>query len=499
MGNHVVLYQSPRPEIKIYKPDKDKPYIEFDTAKKSVLQSYTFGTSINEQKGKFTLTFYPDDDNLAIGKEAIFDQIEIMDIVEIYESKNHFNQKVDADIEFTEKVIPIFTGVIREKKYAAQKTEGGVNRKIYVSGHSIVGLINEFKINLDTQVTLLTSELANNDKVEKEFTQRFIQKNMEPLDIAFVVKKIWDSFVEISKEYGKSSTLKIEEYLKKWIGDADEIFDIDTTFKFHYPLGSIFSGQSTQTFYDIIANIVSEPVYEIFPFTDIKDGKMRLKIREVPFDANIWRDSEKMKYTKIDPKLVKSFDVKQNDNEVYTVFFSYIRGYALDEDKAFKIATQTAGDLPGVEKDSEKFQKYGYRPLLVTFNGYGKVEGKQDPDTNERRQNLNKRLKNWFGKMEEMYSGTITMETDMTKYMPQPGEIVGFLGGEFYVVDSEHSWNYNGSPETKITVSRGGIYDRSGNFSQFRNITKRYQEFKKIPNEVLTKIGAAAREAINAS
>ena len=488
MGNHVVSYQSPRPEVKIWKPDKTGNPIVFNTAEKSILQSYSFGTSINDQKGKFTLTFYPDIGNLPPGKNTIMDQIQIMDVVEIYESKNHFVQSLPRGIPgevktASTKVIPTFVGVIREKKYSVQFTDNGAKRIVTISGHSIAGLIHEFKINLDMKVMVIRDQLAANKAVQDAFNLEFNNNtNLEPHEIANVIKQIWESFILLSKGYENLATLKIEEYIKKWIGSADDIFDIDTKTKFRYPIGSIFNGNSTQTFYDIIANLVPKPVYEIFPYMDFKKGIMRMKIREVPFDMDIWRDSKKIKITSIDPKLVKSFDVKQNDNEVYTVFFSYLRNSAIQQDLAFKLAAQQLKECPGIEVDDDKFQKYGYRPLLVTFNGFP-AEG--DTETPQNLQALNERLKEWFGKKEEMYSGTISMETNLAEYMPQPGERVAFLGGEFYVVDSEHNWNFGAAPEMRITIDRGGDYSLE-KFSELKEISKRYQEFE---NCIISKFG----------
>ena len=116
------------------------------------------------------------------------------------------------------------------------------------------------------------------------------------------------------------------------------------------------------------------------------------------------------------------------------------------------------------------------------YSGYGTKDGtvdkKADPGTGDRLHKLNKKLRSWFGNMDKKYSGSITMATDLSKDMPQAGEKVQFLGGEFYVVDSEHTWNFGGSPETKITLDRGGDYS-SGEFLELKDITLRYQEFRK--------------------
>jgi hypothetical protein len=61
------------------------PKLSFGVGAGKVLQSYSFSTSVNDPKGAFSLTFYPDDDNGLYKGKSIFDMIEEMDIVQIYE------------------------------------------------------------------------------------------------------------------------------------------------------------------------------------------------------------------------------------------------------------------------------------------------------------------------------------------------------------------------------------------------------------------------------
>lgn len=85
MGNQAVSYQSPRPEVVIWRPDNViTPIFRFDTLLWKSLQSYSFGTSLNDIKERFTLIFHPDDEKFANSeeKETIFAQIQVMDIVE---------------------------------------------------------------------------------------------------------------------------------------------------------------------------------------------------------------------------------------------------------------------------------------------------------------------------------------------------------------------------------------------------------------------------------
>ncbi|MGN0757045.1 hypothetical protein, partial [Treponema sp.] len=54
----------------------------------------------------------------------------------------------------------------------------------------------------------------------------------------------------------------------------------------------------------------------------------------------------------------------------------------------------------------------------------------------------------------------------------QPGEVVQFLEGEFYVEGVTHSWNYGQGGEVNLSVSRGGKYLDSGKFKgKIENLT----------------------------
>jgi hypothetical protein len=199
---------------------------------------------------------------------------------------------------------------------------------------------------------------------------------------------------------------------------------------------------------------------------------MRIKIRECPFDPESW---EGLKY--VDPKkknklldcyniplrLVKGVDIEQSDEEVYTVFFSYLDGYPVQMQKLVILTKQEqeSKSMPALVEYDEKYRKYGYRPLFVHFIGYGKIEKEDDTTTEERLQKLNKKLMDWYGNLEKMYNGMLILSTDLSMDMPQAGEKIAFLGGEFYVEASEHTWNYGGNPQTTLTISRGGIYTSS--------------------------------------
>ncbi|MDR0473593.1 MAG: hypothetical protein LBH43_07985 [Treponema sp.] len=485
MDNKRTHHQAPQPEVKIYDPDDGPdgtPKLIFDLSHRTTLQSYTFSTAVNDAKGEFSLTFYPDDDKAVYedekgvdGREAIFDRIQMMDIVEIYETKNNFIEIPHSEMGITSrnitvrKLTPSFTGVIRSKKYVVQMTDGGPRRSILVSGHSIAGLVQEFRMSLDMQTMELTKQTANNAQLSIELTEALIWKNEKeeaiPIPVKVIVEKIWEKFLEISNQFDKLTNCKVSDYITKWMGEG--IFDFDDS-EFYYPIANVFFGQKSESFYNIIEGIVPQPVYEIFPY--VKNGVTKIKIRIAPFDIkDVWNGNEMEKAKKqIDPVMVKSFDIQQSDNEVYTVYFAYIHGSPIDMDKAIILSSQNVKGIQGVAVDEGKFGKYGYRPLFISLRGYGKSQ-KDDVTTAENRLKLSNRLKEWFCNLDEMYTGKITMSTNITgkkEYalgkesveMPQPGEKISFLGGEFYVTAAQHSWNYGGNPETTLSISRGGDY-----------------------------------------
>jgi hypothetical protein len=433
------LTQSPRPEVLIYNPGDDKPKLAFGADEHKTLLSYSFSTSVNDPRGSFSLTLHP--------AEVVFDAINELDIVEIYEGKNHHYSSLPQ--ARNPRALPAFTGVVRSKKYVAQMAGNGVSRRASITGHSIAGLVSDFIVNLDLSAWLITKSKI----VIEDFTNGLARKlnTNEPRTLQEVVSQIWKYYIEFSKTAKSSTTPKIVDYLNRWIGEA-LLFDVPGEQKLRYTLGSLILGRNNQNIYSLIDGLLPSPVYEKFAYVDYENGgKTRIKIRECPFDLDAWKG---LKTTEIDPLLVKSIELTQSDSEVYTVYFSYIDGYPEDFDKIFKMAVTGIAPNSSLMADEKKYGIYGYRLLQAHYLGFATSAEHDDV----RREDMNRRLKNWYDSLELMYGGSITMETDFSRDMPCPGEKIAMLGGEFYVVGAEHRWNYGEAPETTITVSRGGIY-----------------------------------------
>ena len=465
------ISQAPQPIVRIvsFDPKTNKEDTKntivlrpSDTDKeKNILQSYSFKFSTSDTDGSFSLTLYPG--NVGIEEIPIFDMIKPLQIVYIYERDK-------------EAKIPDFVGVINRKKFVAQ---AGSGLRISVTGKSVASFISRFKISLDLNAMSLTNQMIEQTAINTELTTALAKEN--PLLVSTVIKKIWEKTVELAKKAFKLSNFGLEKYISEYLGS--DFLDVEKGLKIKYPLASVFNGQSTINFWDIVGNIIPYPVYEKYAYINEK-GETKLKIREVPFDCSAdgyfsTLDNLEKDMTELDPAIIKSFDLEISDDEVYTAFFSHIVGSPIDIDKALRLAAQTDGyGANEVSLYATKADIYGYSLLTISFNGYGKNE-KDYKDGGEKLTDFNKRLELWYGHLDEMFKGTITLSTIVREQMPMCGEIVSFLGGEFYVNETEHSWSFGGNPETKLTVSRGGDYSTK-KFAPLKNITKRYSIFKKL-------------------
>ena len=430
-----------------------------------ILQSYSFKYSTNDVDGSFSLILHPDgmEKIPVFSNKPIFDRIKPLQIVYIYE---HDKNKKKPD----------FVGIVNRKRFVAQS---GGSLRISVTGKSVASLISRFKISLDINAMSLSKQKVTQDEINKKLTSTL---EKAPRDLSLVLDTVWSFLLKMSKDYLDLATSDLEKYIDEYLGG--DFFEIEDGLKFQYPLASVLNGQNTMNFWDIANGIIPPPVYEKFAYIN-EDGETKIKIRESPFDCSAdgsghssWDDLEKDK-KELTPELVKDFDFEVSDDEVYTAFYTYIVGSPVSSDFAFRKSTQSSGyGDNSICVFGKKAQIYGYNPLLVSFNGYGKPEKEYSENDENELAELNKRMKNWYGHLDEMLRGTITLATELKKPMPMCGEIVSFLGGEFYVDAVEHSWSYGGAPETKLTVSRGGDYSGK-KFKPLENVTKRYQIFKK--------------------
>lgn len=459
MNARQIVYQRPSPKIVIKDPEtgnivKSKnsdAELVFSAGDNTSLLSYSFTLSINDITGSFSATFYPDYNDGKGNTFSLFDDFKKLQIVEIYEGNGTSSEK------------PVFTGIIRSKKYAAQTNDNGGHRRISITGTAITGLVSQFYINLDVAACAMTKELRTQADLIKNLT---INGEKEK-EVKEIVKMIWDCFYEISQQIG---TPKIKEYIERFCGSIDSFFDVDDS-KFFYPLGCIFKGQTTQDFFSLVDEIIPSPCYEKFAYMD--NGKMKIKMRLVPFSSDKW---SKLKVRKIPSTVLQSFDLTESDNEVYTAFYVYLNGYPVDEQKSLMISkTFDQAGVDEVFKYSDAFKTYGYRPMIAHFIGYGTKDGEQDSDTSSSMAEMSEKLKEWYENLPDMLKGSLSLsmvfDGKNATAKIQPGEVIEFLDGNFYVEGVTHSWNYGGAGEVNLSVSRGGKYMNGKYQGEIENLT----------------------------
>jgi hypothetical protein len=172
--------------------------------------------------------------------------------------------------------------------------------------------------------------------------------------------------------------------------------------------------------------------------------------------------------TEVEAVKLTSFDLELSDDEVYTAYYSYLEGSVLSQEAYVTLSQLTKSGDQTVCIDSDKLAIYGYRPLEVNFRGYARVgtDSTRNNDILKAFSALNLRMKEWYGNIDKMHAGSITLTTDFIKpeKNPRAGERLGFIGGQFYIKSTDHSWAYGGTPTIVCTVNRGAKYSKSGAF-----------------------------------
>ena len=162
------------------------------------------------------------------------------------------------------------------------------------------------------------------------------------------------------------------------------------------------------------------------------------------------------------------YSLRLSNEEVYTAFLGYIEGSELSPDQ-YVIIDETDREKRKKELlkiDRDKFSIYGLKMCRVGFRGYHK-EKQEFVKTEDAMAKMGARLQKWFGRLDEMYSASATIINPFNgngSSIPHCGQRISFLGGEFYIQDVEHHWSYGGTATLSLGLSRGGLYDRDGNF-----------------------------------
>ncbi len=473
-----VEHQAPNPKIEIFLPQNTSstdPNFTLEPDGKMAyanLQSYTFSESVDDLEGSFSFSAVnaARDDNLVRTDDGgnLFDAIPIRSVVKIYEGGDY----------------PVFVGIIRKRQLSKSMTSQGVKQSITFSGKSIISCIVEYTVSLDMRIQGVSDAVSKNigliDNINSE----------SPVTLKNYLIKSWEYFKQISRDVAREAngitTIDLEKIIERHIGSNPYVFInvSGTEQSFRYGIYGVLINTGNNTVTDIWRDKLPDPVYELYAYCDRLDGKPKIMARQVPFgDPDNGNDDwNNLKKIQIDPVRLMSYSLEQGDDQVFTVFASYIAGSA--REPSFYMALNHDGTKDSTVKYSDKMSIYGFRPLQITFNGYnkeGNAEGQENNSLAEAMQKLNATAEYWFSRLDEMYSGNITLCTDFNepRNNPQIGCRAGFLGGEFYIEKAEHSWTFGGTPTIKLAISRGMVYDNSGKMKEaLQNVGGKYRELE---------------------
>jgi hypothetical protein len=471
-----VEHQTPAPKLEIFKPGntaKNTPDITYTAdlraGFRSNLLGYTFSESVDDLEGAFS--FAVENEEAGDDGRTVFDLIPNRSIVKIYE----------GDLEH-----PAFVGIIRHRHLGMSMTSQGVRRAINFTGKSIISCVAEYTVSLDVRIQGVSDAMAKTKDLETKLA-------IDNITIADFIKKTWDYFQDVSKELSKLQTgisnTAIADIISDFIG---EISDFVTVFgkeqNIRYNIATVFFNQSNNSIADVWRNILPKPVYEIFSYCDKEDGNPKIMVRQVPYGDpdNGNNDWSKLPVYLISPISLTAYDLDQSDEEVYTAFASYIIGSAMSRE--FYMGVRQTGNDTLARYNPEKVAIYGFRPLEMSFTGYdrqGNIRDEKKNALDEEIKKLNERAAYWYSRLDDMYNGSITICTDFNapETNPRVGCRARFLGGEFYINKTDHTWNFGGTPTIKLTLSRGMVYDENGKMRPgeegiIRKVGKRFRELE---------------------
>ena len=457
-------WQAPNPKIEIFSYMKPESPVMVFVPKENIspgfcngLISYSFSESVSSIEGEFSFTIQEDPDGSGY---TAYDRIRNMFVVKIYEGSDR---------------TPAFVGVIHKKRVGKNLTDKGVRNTTSFSGESIAGLFSRFQLAMNLSI-------MNVKDTGSENTQLTINLSSMKLNPKSFMKQTWESYIGMTmsglgKEVVLSNTV-VSQIIDNFMG-TDFLETPDTDADIAYPIAYAFYQQGINVITGIWQSILPPPIYEIFSRVD-KAGNCKIVARESPFDSDdltlngisFSAKWTRLYLTEVEAVKLTSFDLELSDEEVYTAYYSYLEGSAISRDKSVTISQLSSSGDQTTCIDSDKLAIYGYRPLEVNFRGYARQDPskKKSTDINnniyDKFTALNLRMKEWYGNINKMHAGSITLTTDFInpEKNPHAGERLGFIGGQFYIKAANHSWAYGGTPTIVCTVNRGAKYSKSGVF-----------------------------------
>lgn len=442
--------QTPNVEVKCYRLDGTEliNYLSFSPDSNNCLLSYNFSKNVHNFSGDFSFSI-KDNNNY-------FEKIKTLDLIKIIE-----NEKT------------VFFGEIETITISKTANQGAT---IIIAGKEICHLFEKFFISYDLSslIFLNNNEKASIQNIEFKLA---VNNGKDAISIEDGLKTLYEDFSNTAanpEKYGMG-------YIKQLIDACfkNGIFNCDKNLKFDYPISSnLFQEGSEVSFIEYVRNLLHSSVYELYGYID--NGNPKINVRQVPFDSDSWMQLEK-KATEIDTEYLISYSLRKSCEEVYTTFISY-----LDNSPESSETNQRAVSLensPHAVINEEKFKRYGYKPLKVSFVGFNnggttpstrqefeESVKKQQNDFTSKLSDLNNNLNNWYSKLDEMLTGSITLANNYGDEI-QIGEVIHFNNNYFYVTSITHNWKYGSNGTVSYSVDRGGTYVK-GVFYKEGNVYK---------------------------
>jgi hypothetical protein len=452
--------QAPDPKLEIFKPgntEKITYSADLNAGAYSKLLSYAFSEAADDLEGSFS--FSVENDEVRQDGKTVFDIIPIRSVVKIYE----------GDLEK-----PVFVGIIRRRRMGAVMTSQGVKRTITFAGKSIISCVAEYAVSLDVRIQGVQDAVSKTKSLAEKLAH-------DGVTIKEFMKASWEHFKEVSETAG-ISTAGIAAIIDNFIGSFDEFVTVSGENQaLFYNIATPFYNESNNFIADIWRHILPKPVYEISSYCG--GGGPKIIARQVPFSGPDWKN---LNAYLISPVSLVSYDLNQSDEDVYTAFMSYVIGSA--RDRNFYMAVNNTGNDDIAVHDRAKQKIYGFKPLEISFSGYdrqGNTRNKDADSLKEALKKLNELASYWYSRLDEMYSGTITICTDFNnpETNPRAGHRAKFMGGEFYIERADHAWNFGGAPTIRLSVSRGMVYGddgkmKGGEAGIIKNVGGRFRELE---------------------
>lgn len=397
---------------------------------------------------------------------------------------------------------------------ALNKLEGAGFKKEYVIGI----LVNAY----GTTTALLraagfkkVSQLSELGKKYKKEADELINVPMEtktvtvdvynrvPIEITDCIKKLLGLMqgIMMSEKAQNIGTLAIYKLLEKYYGvkgeqtkikieDESNVTDfiqishinIDCNLKYNYPISSNPFGNTTVKLFEYVKNLLPNNVYELFGV--MENGTPRIRIREMPYGKIIDGKENYEEFLKlykasynIPASLITDYTLSLSNEQIYTSFMSYLEGSSMSSEQ-YLITNAKEGGYESAAIDKDKMSVYGYSLLRANFLGYQddvKQEEDQKKTIAKKFEELNQKLRLWYGRLDEMYTGDITVVNVKGQKFPTIGEVLNLCGGYFYITAETHSWRYGDTPKINYKLDRGGFYTKDS-FSRMTGISKQYAE-----------------------